>query len=116
MISDVVRGALADYPPEHEEVARLTGVSKANFVRNIKIPMLLATVLPSYVATQVTALHSTLFASLISVEELFRQAQRINSIEYDPVATYSLLVIFYFLLSFPLLVGAKLSGDPLRQV
>lgn len=107
MISDVVRGALADFPRELEDVAKVTGVSKSTFIREVKFPIILASVLPGYVATQVTALHSTLFASLISVEELFRQAQRINSIEYDPVSTYSLLVIFYFVLSFPLLIGAK---------
>ncbi len=51
---------------------------------------------------QVNMLHMTLFASLISVEEVFRVAQRVNALEYRPVEIYSALGLFFLLLSLPL--------------
>jgi len=107
MVSDVVRGALADFPEEYEDVARTNGLSYASYLREIKGPLILISSLPAYLATQVAAMHTTLFASLISVEELFRQAQRINSVEYKPVEIYSVLILFYFGFSFPLMLASR---------
>jgi len=47
-------------------------------------------------------LQATLFASLISVEDLFKVAQRINSMIYKPVEIYSALGIFFLLVCLPL--------------
>ena len=47
-------------------------------------------------------LHTTLFASLISVEEIFRVAQRINAQIYKPVEIYTALGIFFLAISLPL--------------
>jgi ABC-type amino acid transport system permease subunit len=50
----------------------------------------------------------TLFASLISLDELFRVSQRINSIEFKPVEIYTIIAIFYFALSAPILIFSEL--------
>ena len=42
-------------------------------------------------------LRTGLFASLISVNETFRVAQRINSQEYHPVAIYTAMAILFLL-------------------
>ena len=47
-------------------------------------------------------LEYTLFASLISVPELFRTAQSINAMIYKPVEIYSLLIIFFLIILVPL--------------
>ncbi len=107
IISDIVRGGILNFPREYIEVGRVNGVSASDIRRHIVLPIVLRASLPAYVAAQVTALHMTLFASLISVDELFRQAQRINSIEYRAVEVFSLLALFYFVLSFPLLLLSK---------
>ena len=46
-------------------------------------------------------LHTTLFASLISVEEIFRVAQRINAQIYRPVEIYTALGVFFLAVSLP---------------
>jgi His/Glu/Gln/Arg/opine family amino acid ABC transporter permease subunit len=107
IVSDVVRSAVADFPSDYALVAVVNGVSRRDFWIEVQAPLVLIAILPAYISTQVTALHTTLFASLISVNELFRQAQTINSREYRPVEIYSLLVIFYFALCFPLLMLSR---------
>ena len=47
-------------------------------------------------------LQATLFASLISVDEIFRVAQRINAVEYKPVEVYTALALFFLLVCLPL--------------
>ena len=47
-------------------------------------------------------LHATLFASLISVEEIFRVSQRINSTIYRPVEIYTALAFFFLLVCLPI--------------
>jgi ABC-type amino acid transport system permease subunit len=50
----------------------------------------------------VTILQATLFASLISVDEIFRVAQRINAIVYRPIEIYTALAGFFLLICLPL--------------
>ena len=47
-------------------------------------------------------LHATLFASLISVEELFRVSQRINSTIYRPIEIYTALALFFLVVCLPI--------------
>jgi polar amino acid transport system permease protein len=106
-VGEIVAGAIREVPIAYQMAARVGGVPRALYLRTVVVPLATRAALPSYLVSQVTALHLTLFASLISVDELFRAVQRINALEYDAVSIYSLLVIFYFGLSLPLLVAAK---------
>lgn len=107
IISELIRGGIDDLPVAYTLAARVNGLSRSTYYRTILFPLLSRRILPAYLASQVVALHLTLFASLISVDELFRVTQRINAIEYDAVASYSLLALFYFALSFPLFLAAR---------
>jgi len=115
-IGEVVRSAVEDLPVAFALAARSTGVPRAVYIRYIMLPLSLRAALPGYLITQVGVLHITLFASLISVDELFRVVQRINSIEYNAVSVYSILALFYFVLSFPLLLLAGLAKKRLAKL
>ena len=47
-------------------------------------------------------LQLTLFASLITVGEIFRVAQQINAQIYEPMQIYSALAIFFLVICLPL--------------
>ncbi len=51
---------------------------------------------------QVGMLQATLFASLISVNEIFRVAQQINSVIYKPVEIYTALGILFLAICLPM--------------
>ncbi len=116
VIGELVRGAIGDLPLSFSMAAQATGVPRTVYTRYILIPLALRAALPGYLGTQVAVLHMTLFASLISVDELFRVTQRINAIEYNAVGVFSLLALFYFVLSFPLLVLARLANGRLARL
>jgi polar amino acid transport system permease protein len=115
-IGEVVRSAVEDLPISFSFAAQATGVPRSVYIRYIMLPLALRAALPGYIVSQVGVLHMTLFASLISVDELFRVVQRINAIEYNAVGVYSLLALFYFVLSFPLLLLAGLANKQLAKL
>lgn len=114
-IGEIVRTAVDSLPPSLYMVAQVTGVPDRAYTRYVLIPLSLRAALPGYLVSQVGVLHVTLFASLISVDELFRVAERINAIEYSSVTIFTVLALFYFVLSFPLLILARVADQRLAK-
>jgi polar amino acid transport system permease protein len=115
-IGEIVRGSIDGLPVSFSMAARATGVPRSIYTRHVLVPLALRAALPSYLGSQVAVLHMTLFASLISVNELFRVTQQINAVEYNAVSVFSLLALFYFVLSFPLLVLARVANRHLARL
>lgn len=101
-VSEIVKNGIINIPSQYLEVAKICGINyKKRFIK-IEIPLFLRHVIPSLLMIQVNMLHLTLFASLISVEEIFRISQRVISIEYKPVEIYTALGIFFLIVSLPI--------------
>lgn len=102
LISDVIRGAIINLPKQYSMVGEVYGLKPYTIFRKIELPLVLREVIPTVLIIQVNMLQMTLFASLISVDEIFRVAQRINAFEYKPVEIYSSIAIFFILICLPL--------------
>ncbi len=89
-------------PKSYYEAGVTLGLTKKQAITNIELPILKRRISPGILLLQATMLEYTLFASLISVPELFRVSQTINSMVYQPVPIYSLLVLFFMLILIPL--------------
>lgn len=101
-ISTIVRNNLGEIPIKYLEVAKTCNISKASTFKKIEFPLMFRMSLPSILISQVHIIHLTLFGSLISVEEIFRVCQEINSQVYQPIEVYSALAVFFILISLPL--------------
>ena len=100
-VADLVRGHVVDFPEQYRIAAQVCGLNRSTFIFRIQIPILLRQLLPALLPLQIIMLHSTLFASLISVEEIFRVSQRINALEYKPVHIFTALALFFLAISLP---------------
>lgn len=100
-VADIVRGALQDFPRQYLTAAKVTGLTRRQTVLQIQLPLILRQTMPALLFLQVAMLHTTLFASLISVEEIFRVAQRINAQIYRPVEIYTALGVFFLAVCLP---------------
>jgi polar amino acid transport system permease protein len=105
-VSELVRVAVLDFPQQYLIAGRVCGLTTKDLVMKIQLPMMFRQLLPGLLITQVGMLHATLFASLISVEELFRVAQRINAQIYKPVEIYTALGVFFLIVCLPINVFA----------
>lgn len=101
-IAYIVKSDLVLLPKTYREAGLTLGMSKWQVIRYVELPIMTRRTLPEILHTQATMLEYTLFASLISVQELFRVTQSINSIIYDPIAVYSLLVLFFVIILAPI--------------
>ncbi len=101
-VSEIVRNALRTFDPDYIYAGIVCGLSTSQIFRYIQVPIFLRQVIPSLLRTQVSILHMTLFASLISVDEIFRIAQRINAETYKPIEIYTALALLFLGISLPL--------------
>ncbi|UAB80962.1 ABC transporter permease subunit [Marixanthomonas sp. SCSIO 43207] len=101
-VSEIVKNGILNLPKQYLEVAKLSGLSKKKQILKIEFPLIIRHILPSILMAQVNILHMSLFASLISVNEIFRVSQRVISLEYKPVEIYMALGIFFLLISLPI--------------
>ncbi|MDP9191217.1 MAG: ABC transporter permease subunit [Acidobacteriota bacterium] len=101
-VAELVAVTLRDFPAQYVMAARVCGLSSKETIRRIQLPIIFRQILPGLLLRQVTVLQATLFASLISVDEIFRVAQRINAVVYRPVEVYTGLGIFFLLICLPM--------------
>ncbi len=101
-VADLVRSALVNFPTQYSLAAKVCGLSQKETFLKIEMPIILRQIIPSLLSLQVVMLQLTLFASLISVEEIFRVAQRINATIYKPIEVYTALAIFFLIITLPL--------------
>lgn len=107
-VSRSVIEGMNDFPRHYLQAAQVCGMDRWSTMRFIEIPILLRTVLPRWIDQQVVIFHGTIFASLISVEEVFRAAQRVNSVVYQPVAIYTAMALLFLVTAGAALFGARI--------
>jgi polar amino acid transport system permease protein len=102
LVAEAVRSSLADFPKQYLTAAKVCGLSARQTVLGIQFPIIFRQVLPGLLLIQVSMLQATLFASLISVDEIFRISQRVNSLVYRPVEIYTALAVLFLVVCLPM--------------
>ena len=102
LVGEVVRDHLMEFPKQYIWSAMVSGIPRRSIVLKIMLPMLSRMILPKMLAIQISMLQATIFASLISVDEIFRICLRINSVIHKPVEIFTALALFFVLICFPL--------------
>lgn len=101
-VAQIVRDVLDDFPQQYAIAGRVCGLTEKEIFLKIELPIIFRQTIPQFLTLQVSMLQMTLFASLISVQELFRIAQQINSIVYKPIEIYTALAVFFIVICMPL--------------
>lgn len=105
-IAQIIRDTLDDFPEQYAVAGKVCGLNAKEIFLKIEFPIIFRQIIPQFLTLQVNMLQMTLFASLISVQELFRVAQQINALIYKPVEIYSALAVFFIAICLPLNVFA----------
>lgn len=101
-IAELVRASLNDFPQQYLTVGKVSGLSSQEIALKIQLPIVIRAILPALINLQVVILHTSLFASLISVEEIFRAVQTVNSRIYRPVELYTILAVLFIVICAPI--------------
>jgi His/Glu/Gln/Arg/opine family amino acid ABC transporter permease subunit len=101
-VAQIVRDALNDFPEQYAVAGKVCGLSGKEIFSKIEFPIIFRQIIPQLLTLQVNMLQMSVFASLISVGEIFRVAQQINSTIYKPVEIYTALAVFFIAICLPL--------------
>lgn len=101
-MAQILREALTEFPKQYRLAGKVCGMSGQDILLKIEIPLLLRQMIPQVLLQQVAILQLTLFASLISVPEIFRVCQQINALEYRPIEIFSAIALFFMVICLPL--------------
>ena len=102
MVADLVKNAIKDLPNQYLLAAKVSGLSEKTILTKIQIPLIFKQLLGPVLLVQISMLHNSIFASLINVDEIFRQIQRINAMVYKPIELYTALAMFFIIITVPL--------------
>lgn len=101
-VAAIVKDTLDELPKQYFVAGKVSGLSENEIFTKIKFPLMIRAAIPQLLFLQVAMLQATIFASLISVEEIFRVAQRINSVIYKPIEIYTTLALLFIAVCLPL--------------
>lgn len=110
IVADTVRAVLAGFPSQYELAGKVCGLTERQILVHIKAPIIARQLLPHFIFIAVTIFQMTLFTSFISVNEIFRVAQRINSVVYRPIEVFSALAVFCIIVCVPLILVGQYLG------
>ena len=99
VVAGIVRSALDNFPEQYLMVAKVYGLESLQTSLKIRLPLIIRHILPTLITAQVVIFQSTLFAGLISTEEILRVSQRINANAYKPVEIYTIVALFFLVVS-----------------
>ena len=114
-MAEIVRGGIISVSKGQFEGAHAIGMTHAQTMFYVVIPQVLRNILPSVANEFVINIKDTSVLNVIGFTELYFVAYTINSINYQTFATYLLVAIIYFVLTFTitrilLLIEKKMDG------
>jgi putative lysine transport system permease protein len=115
-MSEIVRGGIISISKGQFEGARAIGMNHFQLMTYVVIPQVIRNILPAVSNEFVINIKDTSVLNVIGVVELFYQATIIAKSTYQIFATYTIICVVYFILTFTItrllrLVEKKLDGE-----
>jgi polar amino acid transport system permease protein len=114
-LAETFRGGIEAIPAGHREAAVSHGMAEGLIIRRIILPQVLLSSAPAIVNQFTVIVKSSTLVSVITVQDLMFQSQKIVNIAYEPIeiltATAAIYIVFIYLVS----MTGKLLADRLRR-
>jgi len=100
-VAELVRAGLTSVRPGQTRAALALGMSMTQAIRIVILPQALIRMLPTFGSLLVITIKDSAIASVIAVPELLHQSQVVVGKTYHPFETFTVVLVVYFLLSWP---------------
>lgn len=94
-MSEIIRGGLLAMDPGQYEAAKALGLSKTQTMRRIIMPQTLRVIMPTLGNEVITLLKDTSLVAAISLTEILKLTQQVNSRDFNPIPAYAVAATFY---------------------
>jgi putative glutamine transport system permease protein len=111
LVAEIVRAGILAVPKGLLEAAASQGLSQAQILRIITLPIAVRQMMPALVAQFVTLLKDTSLTAVIGILELTRRGQLVFAQPpFQPIPVFALIALIYFTANFGLAqVGRRLE-------
>jgi polar amino acid transport system permease protein len=99
---EIFRGGIQSISPGQWEAGKALGMSYFQQMRRIILPQAVRRMVPAITNRGVELTKMTSLASVIAYAELLHQGKTISTINFNPIETYTIIAIVYFLLIYPI--------------
>lgn len=106
-IAEIVRGSLLSIDEGQMEAARAVGFTRAQTIRHVVLPQLIARTLPALTGQFATIVKDSSLLSVIAVIELTQTIREITATNYNFFGGFLLLGALYLCLTLPIMFVSK---------
>ena len=103
--AETIRAGLTSVRPGQMRAALAIGMSRPQAIRTVILPQALIRMLPALGSLLVIAIKDSAIASVVAVPELMRQSQILAGKTYRPFEIYTVAMLVYFCLCYPVARG-----------
>lgn len=100
--AEIVRGGIASIERGQWEGARALGMTAAQAMRRVVLPQALRRMLPALTNRGIEIFKMSTLASAVAYVELLQQGKLLASLHFNPIETYSVIAVVFFLCLLPL--------------
>lgn len=105
--AEVVRGAIKAIPRGQIEAATALNMPRSLMMRRVILPQAIVRILPPFGNLLIELLKATALVSLITLPDVTFQAGTLRQSVGRITESYSLLLVIYFLIAYPLTLGVR---------
>lgn len=100
--AEVFRGGIQSIEREQWDAGKAIGMSYVQSMRRVILPQALKRMLPPLTSRGIEVFKMTTLAMVVAYPETLQQAKLIASYEYNPIETYTVVALMFFVVLFPL--------------
>ena len=100
--AEIYRGGIESIERGQAEAARALGMTGAQAMRRVILPQALRRMLPALTNRGIEIFKMTTLASAVAYIELLQQGKLLASLDFNPIETYTVIAVVFFLCLFPL--------------
>jgi polar amino acid transport system permease protein len=105
--AEIVRGGVNSIERGQWDAARSIGLRYVPMMRLVILPQAFRRMIPPFMNQSIIQLKNTSLVSTIAVADLLYQGEMITAATYRPLEVYTMVAVLYFLVLFPLTIGAQ---------
>ncbi|WP_341912343.1 amino acid ABC transporter permease [Ferrovibrio terrae] len=100
--AEIYRGGIQSIEPGQWEASRALGMTGLQAMRRIILPQALRRMLPALTNRAIEIFKMSTLASVVAYVELLQQGKLVASLNFNPIETYSVIALAFFVFLFPL--------------
>ncbi|RMF36296.1 MAG: amino acid ABC transporter permease [Alphaproteobacteria bacterium] len=113
--AEIYRAGIQSIEPEQWEAGKALGMTHAQTMRRIILPVAIRRVLPALTNRGIEVFKMSTLASVVAYVETLNQAKLIADLNFNPIESYTAVALIFFVVLYPVVQGTYVLERMLRK-